>query len=160
VIVCLIVLAGCSGKSLPAQTRTVTATPSSSAVLATPSEANPIAAEIDADQYPACKYTVGLPTATVVRSYDATKKALDVRCITGTSSDSDHTGGGMTPCDPLDPASTPIYYWMSTATGNPDQHVYAAKKGGVVLIVPDETADEFLSIGGGLAGVVLAAGSC
>jgi hypothetical protein len=54
----------------------------------------------------------------------------------------------------------PIYYWASSNSHNADQNVYAAKKGGVVLIVPDAKAKYFFTIGGGRAAVMLAIGVC
>lgn len=127
---------------------------------ATPSETSPIAAAIAAGQYPACRLTVGLPTSEVVRGYNASTKQVDLRCVTGPSPDSDKTGAGMTNCNPIDPASSAIYYWASEKTGNADQNVYAARTGSVVVIVPSVTADGFFSTPGGIGAVIEAAGSC
>lgn len=159
-----VVLAGCASHAA----RKATGSPAGShsgvastvASPTTPSETNPIAAAIATGQYPACRLTVGLPTSEVVRDYNASTKQVDLRCVTGTSSDSDKTGAGMTNCNPIDPASSPIYYWASQKAGNADQNVYAAKTGSVVVIVPSVTADGFFSTPGGIGAVIEAAGSC
>jgi hypothetical protein len=58
------------------------------------------------------------------------------QCITGLTSETDKTGFITTNCDPVNNSSTPIWGWSSEDPNSPDQQVYAAKKGGVVVIVP------------------------
>jgi hypothetical protein len=154
---------GCSGGKKvadpsPAAPLTSATTATSSA---TPSPSvDPITAQIQAGDTPQCKLVVGLPTEVVVRGYDAKTKAVDVRCITGTSATSDTTGAAMTTCDTLNPASLPVYYWGAQKATSADQQVYAAKKGGVVVVVPGQTAGEFFTTPGGIASVLLAVGNC
>jgi uncharacterized membrane protein len=119
--------------------------------------ANPIAAEIASGGAPACKLTVGLPTDVVVAG--ATAESVDVRCFTGATVADDHTGATSTTCDPTDPASASVYFWWSTQAGNLDQNVYAAKKDGVVVVVPGKKADEFFK-SPSIASVLLAVGNC
>ena len=102
---------------------------------------------------------VGEPTSLVIRG--ASGGIVDLRCVTGASVDADHTSASSMDCDANDTKGEgPIYYWASSNPSNADQNVYAAKKGGVVLIVPGPKAKDFFTIGGGLASVMLAIGVC
>jgi hypothetical protein len=121
---------------------------------------NPIAAAIEAGKYPQCNLAVGIRTEIVVTGFNKSSGVVDLHCITGSSTGNDKTGAGETTCDPLDAKSDPVYYWASQNAQSPDQNVYAAKKGGTVVIVPNQTAQEFFAVGGGLASVLLAVGSC
>jgi hypothetical protein len=161
-VLAALVLAGCSSGSgggapkstLPAVTSTTVAPTTETP---TPTDTDPIAAQINADKYPPCKLVVGEPTSLVVRG--AIDGSVDLRCFTGKTPESDNTSASSMDSDANDTkAKGPIYYWASSNPHNADQNVYAAKKGGVVLIVPDVKAKDFYSIGGGLAAVMLAVG--
>jgi hypothetical protein len=84
--------------------------------------------------------------------------ALTLACYTGSDALSDNTGGGVLPCDAT--PSKKVYYWATDDPSAPDQQVYAAKDGSVVVVVPRQTASDFHTFGGGLAGVMLAVGVC
>jgi hypothetical protein len=58
------------------------------------------------------------------------------RCITGADVATDKTEYSVMNCDPVGNTGTPIYGWSSTDPNAVDHQVYAAKKGGVVVIVP------------------------
>jgi len=70
-------------------------------------------------------------------------------CITGSTLATDKTGFITTNCDPVSNTSTPVYGWYSTDRTARDLQVYAAKQGGVVVIVPD--GDAFIRDLGGVA---------
>lgn len=84
----------------------------------------------DPAQAPHCYTLVGKKTSDVIN------ESGSPYCVTGTDSLSDKTVVILTNCDPVNNESTPIYGWYSSDPNAPDQQVYAAKKGGVVVIVP------------------------
>jgi ABC-type phosphate/phosphonate transport system substrate-binding protein len=164
-VLAALVLAGCSSSGGGGAPKSTPPTVTSSSAVApapttdtpTPTETDPIAAQINADEYPPCKLVVGEPTSLVIRG--TIEGSVDLRCFTGKSLAADNTSASSMDSDANDTKGKgPIYYWASSNPNNADQHVYAAKKGGVVLIVPDAKAKYFFTIGGGLAAVMLAVG--
>jgi hypothetical protein len=143
-----------SKPTTPGATSTAAPSPTTSASSVS---GDPIADELNAGEYPPCKSVVGQPTDLVVRGKDSAGH-VDLRCYTGASLDADHTGADSAPCDPLDDKSTPVYFWGSSNPSNADQQIYAGKKGGTVVIVPDQSAKYFFQLPGGIASVLLAVG--
>jgi hypothetical protein len=157
-VLAVTLLSGCSAASKGAATKTVSEGASSSAVSTTPSPVadEAVLAELQAGAHPPCSAVVNEPVNLVVTGTDSSGQ-LSLRCITGASASTDNTKSGSILCDPGDPTSL-VYYWFSQAAANADQHVYAAKAGGIVLVVPNETATQFTTAGPALAAVVAAVG--
>ncbi len=123
----MLLLMGCSSAPTPAVTVTVTPPP------------QPVAIPTTAPQ---CSSLVGHSTSSVM--VDGSPY-----CITGSTAATDKTGFITTNCDPVSNTSTPVYGWYSTDRTARDLQVYAAKQGGVVVIVPD--GDAFIRDLGGVA---------
>lgn len=146
-------LAACGGATSTVSHTSRAPASGSSAVPSSAAATDPIAADITAGQYPQCSLVVGEPTSLIVPSVSAAGN-LDLKCITSPSAAGDRTGAGVFKCF----GSGVAYYWASTDPSALDQTVYAAKPGGVVVIVPNETAKNFISLPGGLASVGIAVG--
>lgn len=118
-ILAIVLLAGCASPAQPVITH----------AAVEPSPTHPVIAPV-APVIPACFTMVGKNETDVL---DANGSP---RCITGTDVASDKTEYSVMNCDPVGNTGTPIYGWSSTDPNAPDRQVYAAKKGGVIVIVP------------------------
>jgi hypothetical protein len=117
VLLSVVLLAGCASAP-PKPAVTVTVTPSPSATSAS-------------DSIPACTTFIGQPTDAVF------VVGKGPQCTTGSDLASDSTGYAVTNCDPVGNESTPVYSWVSSDVTAPDGNEYAAKQGGVVVVVPN-----------------------
>lgn len=138
-LVAVLLLTGCAAAPQPTVTVTVTATPTMTPVTIPSS-------------VPTCFSLVGKP------ENQAIVNGLPY-CITGTSVHTDQTGYITTNCDPVNNSSTVIYGWSTSDPTAPDQNTYAAKVGGVVVIVPN-AADSKRVFGGVLTVDYLVAVGC
>jgi hypothetical protein len=156
-VLAIVALTGCSVGSKAGATKTVTgaaATPATSTIAASTTADPTVLAELQAGDHPPCSQVVNVATNLVITGNSG---QLNLHCITGPTASTDATKAGSILCDPGDPSSL-VYYWSSQSQSSADQNVYAAKAGGVVVIVADETASEFATHGPALAAVFSAVG--
>jgi hypothetical protein len=103
-----------------------------------------------------CASLVGQPTGSAIKSSSAT--SISLGCMTGTSVATDKTQAGSQPCSRSTGAATTEFYWATKDPAAADQHVYAGVPGGVIMVVPNQTAGTFWTVGGGLTNVAHATG--
>lgn len=139
-----------SGGSKPA--RASTPTSSAPAVVASSTTSNPPSPPVIT--VATCASLVGQPTGSAIKSSSAT--SINLGCMTGTSVATDKTQAGSQACSTSSGASTTEFYWATKDPAAADQQVYAGLDGGVILVVPNQTAGTFWSAPDGLSTVALA----
>jgi hypothetical protein len=103
-----------------------------------------------------CASLVGQPTGSAIKASSAT--SISLGCMTGTSVATDKTQAGSQPCTMSTGTTTTEFYWATKDPAAADQHVYAGVPGGVILVVPNQSAGTFWTVAGGLERVAGATG--